>query len=276
MPLRWRDRLRSDPLRLPWGIRYVINLEEVATARGTTPVSGGLRLTWYRDRSNAVLPPPVRAGDQIEVLARAFPVRNFGDPGSFDFRWYMALQGIHLQGTLRSDELMTVNGRPRPSCLEYLARARGDLLRSLDELFAHRPEQAALTRAMLLRDRSFVERDRVVEYKETGVYHVLVLAGLHVAALTAFLFWLRRALRLNLVWTTLFTLVVLAGYLGIVEDRPPILRAALMAGIYLCARLFYRRVDLLNIAAPSTLVILIAQPLKIQTRAFFFPTPQLA
>jgi predicted membrane metal-binding protein len=44
---------------------------------------------------------------------------------------------------------------------------------------------------MLLGDRSFVERDRVVDYQKTGVYHVMVLAGLHVGALAAFFCGLR-------------------------------------------------------------------------------------
>ena len=102
---------------------------------------------------------------------------------------------------------------------------------------------------MLLGDRSFVDHDRVVEYQQTGVYHVLVLAGLHVGALTAFFIWAGRRLRLALFSRTLLTLIALAAYVGIVEDRPPILRAALMAAIYLSARLLYRRMDLLNMAA---------------------------
>ena len=32
VPLRWQGRLRSDPLRLPWGIRYDIDLEQVQSA----------------------------------------------------------------------------------------------------------------------------------------------------------------------------------------------------------------------------------------------------
>ena len=43
--LRWRGRLRSDPLALPWGTRYEINIHEVETAAGVMPVSGGLRVT---------------------------------------------------------------------------------------------------------------------------------------------------------------------------------------------------------------------------------------
>ncbi len=121
---------------------------------------------------------------------------------------------------------------------------------------------------MLLGDRSFVDHDRVVEFQKTGVYHVLVLAGLHVGALTAFFIWAGRRLRLGLLPTTLLTLLALAAYAGIVEDRPPIVRAVLMAALYLSARLLFRRMDLLNIASLSALVILAARPSEISDRKF--------
>jgi competence protein ComEC len=266
--LRWRGRLRADPLELPWGTRYEINLDEVESAGSAMPVSGGLRLTSYAREANADVLPQARAGDRVEVLARALPIRNFGNPGSFDFRGYLALQGIQLQGTLRNDQLLTILEHPRPTISERLARARGRLLRSINTLFVSRPDEAALARAMLLGDRSFVEHDRVVEFQQTGVYHVLVLAGLHVGALTAFFIWAGRRLRVGLLSRTLITLVVLAAYVGIVEDRPPILRAALMAALYLSARLLYRRMDLLNVAALSALGILAARPSEISDASF--------
>ena len=46
--LRWRGRLRGDPLQLPWGTRYEIDLDEVESSAGVTPVTGGLRLTSYQ------------------------------------------------------------------------------------------------------------------------------------------------------------------------------------------------------------------------------------
>jgi competence protein ComEC len=266
--LRWRGRLREDPLALPWGTRYEINLDEVESAAGITPVSGGLRVTSFAAEPNAVALPEARAGDHVEVLARALPVRNFGNPGSFDFRGYLAQQGLYLQGTLRNGQLLTILGHPRLTISERLARVRGRLLRSINDLFISRPDEAALARAMLLGDRSFVEHDRVVEFQQTGVYHVLVLAGLHVGALTMFLVWAGRRLHLALIPRTLLTLTALAAYVGIVEDRPPILRAALMAALYLFARLLYRRMDLLNVAALSALAILAARPSEITDASF--------
>jgi competence protein ComEC len=266
--LRWRGRLHMDPLALPWGTRYEINLEGVETAAGLMAVRGGLRVTSYAEAQNAAAAPIARAGDRVEVLVRALPVRNFGNPGSFDERGYLALQGIHLQGALRNNQLLTILDHPRLTLSESLARARGRLLRSINGLFVSRPDEAALARAMLLGDRSFVEHDRVVEFQQTGVYHVLVLAGLHVGALTAFFIWAGRRLHLPLISRTLLTLLVLAVYVGIVEDRPPILRAALMAALYLSARLLYRRMDLLNVAALSALGILAVRPSEIRDASF--------
>jgi len=261
--LRWRGRLRGDPLKLPWGTRYEVNLDEVESAAGVTPVVGGLRLTYYKPESSGADLPPARAGDRIEVLVRAAPIRNFGDAGSFDYRGYLALRNIQLQGAVRNAELLTIAGHPRLTLADRLARARGRFLDSLNQLFASQPEQAALARAMLLGDRSFVERDRVVEFQKTGVYHVLALAGLHVGALAVFFLWVGKRLRITLSSRIVLTLFALAGYASIVEDRPPIVRAVLMAAVFLTGKLLYRRLDLLNVAAISALAILAARPSEI-------------
>src|SRR5579863_2708 len=210
--LRWRGRLRGDPLQLPWGIRYEINLNEVESSTGVTPVAGGLRLTYYSEESAGAEPPSARAGDDIEALVRARTVNNYGDPGSFDFRGYLARQNIQLQGALRNGHLLTIVDHPRLTLSDRFARARGRLLSSLNDLFASRPHEGALARAMLLGDRSFVERDHVVDFTKTGVYHVLVLAGLHVGALAAFFLWAGRRLRLGLLSRILLTLLALTSY----------------------------------------------------------------
>jgi competence protein ComEC len=53
---------------------------------------------------------------------------------------------------------------------------------------------------MLLGDRSFLDRSESVNFQKTGVFHVLVIAGLHVGAFAAFLFWLARRLKLSRFW----------------------------------------------------------------------------
>ena len=267
-PLRWRGRLREDPMALPWGRRYDIDLEQVEQAGETVPVSGGLRVNLYGEAHADDQLQSLRAGDRVEVLVKARPPRNFLDPGAFDLRSFLARQKVDLTGSLRSGELLQLIDRPRPTLSQRLARARGALLVRLDALFPGQPARAAVLRAMLLGDRSFVDSEVVTAFQITAAYHVLVVAGLHVGALVVFLFWICRGLRLPIGVTTLVTLGVLAAYVGVVQDRPPILRAALMAAFYLCARPLFRRVELLNTIALAALVLLFWKPSSLTESSF--------
>jgi competence protein ComEC len=266
--LRWRGRLREDPMVQPWGRRYEISLEEVEVAGAALPTYGGLRVNLYGEENRAEAPENLRAGDRVEALVRARPPRNFLDPGAFDVRGYLARQKIDLVGSLRSGELLRLIDHPRPTFFERLARARGELFARVDSLFAVQPERAAVLRAMLLGDRSFVDSNVVTAFQKTGAYHVLVVAGLHVGAITVFFFWLGRRLRFSAAATSLFALCALVAYVGIVQDRPPVLRAALVAAFYLCARPLFRRIELLNTVALAALAILIWKPSSLADSSF--------
>jgi competence protein ComEC len=270
-PLRWQGRLREDPMNLPWGRRYEMNLEQVEIAGSSVAVSGGMRLNLYGEPSAPGIdaaPPDLRAGDRVEALVKARPPRNFEDPGAFDLRGYLAGQKIDLTGSLRGGELLQRVGRPKPTLSQRLAHVRGNMLARLDSLFPGQPQRAAVLRAMLLGDRSFVDSDVVTAFQKTSAYHVLVVAGLHVGALVVFLFWLCRKLRFPTGLTSVVTLAALAAYVGIVQDRPPILRAALMAALYLCARPLFRKIELLNTVALAALVILAWKPSSLADSSF--------
>jgi competence protein ComEC len=266
-PVRWRGVLNDEPTHLPWGTGYELKLDSIAAPEGIIPVQGGVRFTLYADEPNEPL-PDVHAGERVEILGLAHLPRQFKNPGSFDHRAYLARQDIDLTGTLRNAHLLTKLDSPPPSLWHRLARVRHKLRERLDALLASRPTESAVLRAMLLGDRTFLERADTVAFQKNGTYHVLVVAGLHVTALVVFVYWACRRLRLLLSATVLSALVLLIAYVAIVEDRPPIFRAALMATIVLLGRLLYRRLDLLNTAAMAALIILIASPQALSDPSF--------
>ena len=144
---------------------------------------------------------------------RARPPRDFLDPGAFDARGYLAGQGIDLTGSLRS----ATSAARRSSRTDFSAAPRARPRRPprpSRRAFRAQPQQAALLRAMLLGDRSFVDSEIVVAFQKTAAYHVLVVAGLHVGALAAIIFWLCRRLRFSIAITSLITLRRARGLRG--------------------------------------------------------------
>jgi competence protein ComEC len=267
-PLRWRGRLRETPMELPWGRRVTIDLEGVQVGEGFVPVTGGMRANLYLNGRTEDIADDFLAGDRVQVLMKARQPRDFMDPGAFDVRGYLARQRIDLTGTLRSGELVEYLGdSPLPWRYRF-AVIRGDLLTRIDSLFPDHPDRAAVLRAMLLGDRSFVDNGIVQAFQKTSAYHVLVIAGLHVGALIVFLLWFGKKLHLGRLATAVITLAALAAYVGVVEDRTPILRAALIAAFYLCARPLFRRIDLLNTIAVAALALLIWKPSSLTDSSF--------
>jgi competence protein ComEC len=266
-PLRWHGHLRDEPTRLPWGYGYEIEISGVEFEGARHSVRGGLRLSFTASPDGAP-PPGLHAGEDVAVLTEAKQPQVFRDEGAFDRRAYLAQQNIDLVATLRAPELIERVGSPTPSFGTVLARARRRLRDEIDELFAGTPEVAAVLRAMLVGDRSFVDRTEATDFQKTGVFHVLVVAGLHVGAIAFALYWVGRKLRLSRVWTMLFTLSMLGAYVAVVEQRAPVLRAAMMAAMVVLGGFFFRRLELLNSAALAALLLLAAKPLALRDSSF--------
>jgi len=283
-PLRWHGVLKDEPTRLPWGYGYEVALSGVDYEGALLPVQGGLRFSYAPPQgdggnpgtkipltgsaSKGFAPMEVHAGDEISVIAAARLPQIFRDEGAFDRRAFLAGQGVDLVGTLRAAELLELVTVARPSVGEFVARTRARLRDEVDELFGMRPDVAGVLRAMLLGDRNFVERAAATDFQRTGVFHVLVVAGLHVAAIGAVLFWIGRRLRLPIGVITAAMILSLIGYVAIVEQRPSVLRAALMVAMVAVGKLWFRRLDLLNSAAVAALILLVAKPLLILDGSF--------
>jgi competence protein ComEC len=266
-PLRWRGTLRDEPTKLPWGYGLEMELAGVDYANTPLTVVGGLRLSFSPQPEESPL-PALHAGDEVTVVAQAKRPQVFRDEGAFDRRAYLATQGVDLVAPLRSPRLIQPLSAAPLSARTVLARIRHRLRNEVDQLFAGQPEAAAVLRAMLLGDRSFVERDEAVDFQKTGVFHVLVVAGLHVGALAFFLYWTGRKLRLSRSTTMVFTLTFLFAYVAVIEQRPPVLRAAMMAAIVVLGGFFYRRLEVLNSAAIAALALLVGQPQALHDSSF--------
>jgi len=212
--------------------------------------------------------PELHAGDEFAVLTAARLPLLYKDAGAFDRREFLSQQNIHVQATLRASALLQKIGTPPASLETQLARWRGNLRNELDAFFPASPEVAGILRAMLLGDRAFIDRTESQDFQKTGVFHVLVVAGLHVGALAFFLFWLTRRLRLPHTLATLVILLALFAYIAVVEQRPPVLRAGLMTAIVVLGTFFYRRLELLNSAALAALILLVAKPKAVVDTSF--------
>ena len=200
----------------------------------------------------------LRYGQRIRFLAALNLPRNYKNPGAFDYAGYLRDEGIIATTSVKYSEIEIVPGFAGNRTSFYLAQIRGSILRKIDSLW---PEQAAaLLDAMVLGEKSFIERPARVEFQRSGTYHMLIVAGLHVGILAMFTLWLFRRLGCADFTAGALTVVIILIYATLTREGSPVWRAALMLTVYLVTRFLYRRRAVLNAMGTAALVLMVANP----------------
>lgn len=273
-PIRLEGVLISAPLRTPYGLQFDIQATRVEAdnpeAGGRTrPVTGKVRLRLETSGDPAawsqIESMRLQYGDSIRALARLRQPRSYRNPGSFNFRWWMeSIEDIWWDGTIKNPLLL--EQLPRPGGLgvgNLISAIRQRLVNAIDALYPpwSRDERyGAVLKAVLVGERASLDSDTIENFRASGLYHLLVIAGLHIGLLALIANFLLRRFPLGATARSIALLLFLLGYAALVEQRSSTLRATLMILAYLVARLLYRERVLLNAIGLAALVLLLERP----------------
>ena len=210
---------------------------------------------------DGVEPPDLHYGQRVEFEARIRPTRNFQNPGAFDYEAYLARSNIYWTASIPAGaRLSVVPGRCGSNFSSAIFALRTAALHRIERLYAGNPYAIGMMEATLIGETRKLEGIWTDHFRRTGTYHMLVIDGLHITVLAAFLLFLLRlcfvpeleALAMTAAGAWLYALV--SGW------NAPAVRAAGGFTLYVVARYFYRRGRFLNLLAVAAIVYLIADP----------------
>lgn len=221
---------------------------------------------WQRTGSTVIgiFPPEI----QIAGYGSCFTAQGTLEPpdpplleGEFDYRNYLQRKGIHYLFRIRK----AVPDGERFSVLQLLLRIRDRLLRSLTSA-QKRPEERALSAALLFGCRQGISRETRTAFIESGSIHILTVSGLHIGMFAAavFLLLLPLPFRLRMVLTPLITLL----YAFSTGMQMPALRAVLMLFCWCIPRAFLLRSSGLNSVLLAGALLLLWNPYQLKDAGF--------
>lgn len=134
------------------------------------PAQGGIEL-----RGGRQYQPPA-PGQIISANLRPRPVLNFANPGSPDWQWLRAQEGIYASANLNNKSAMRVIGQYNSPeiVLEKIRRQWSALLDSLPP-----GDSRGLIRALTLGQRAEASPQLKNAFAELGIAHLLAISGLH-------------------------------------------------------------------------------------------------
>jgi competence protein ComEC len=267
-PVVLEGRLREDAAPGESGVTLALQVERWTVGEQVHAASGGVRLTVGGTLGVGQV-GQWRAGRPIRVPALLHEPGRYQDPGIPDGRLALGRKGTALVGSVKSGALVEVLGHgswAAEACATVRALARAAISRHV----APRDTQsAAIVIAILIGDRVGLDDEVQRRLQEAGTYHVIAISGGNIAILAGLMLWLLRVAGAGDRATSWMTMVVLIGYAAVVGGGASVVRATVMAVIYLAARQAGHRSVPVNALAVTCAVVLLATPDAIADVAFW-------
>ena len=249
--------------------RFVLVADSILGSGGAVAVDGRARVTLkpspWTEQTGVF--PDVHQGDRVRLRGALQSAPGLRNPGGFDYGAYLSRRGICCTLYVGDPDHATVTGSNRGTVQRVLVSVRSHIHRQVRR-YVSSDGGRAVVRALLLGDRSRItdaQRDR---FAKTGLMHLLAVSGLHVFLVGMVLYALLRPLlmRFRLRWRTVevvravLTVVVLGFYMFLTGGRPSVVRAVIMAALFIGGVFFQRSAHSLNTLGVAALVLLALRP----------------
>ena len=234
------------------------------------PVKGKIRLTVSGDA------PHLSTGDRIDFRGKIRSIRNFSNPGGFDYQRYMAFKKVWGSAYVSGYKLTLIQKNTVKGVGAIISGARHRISDLIDQIGDK--ERQGVLKALIVGDRNAISPKLRKAFNRVGAGHLLAISGLHIGiiAMASFLFfkWILSHIRFFLLnaWTkkgaVILSMVPVLVYGLLSGMSPSTQRAVIMVIVFLTAFLFEREHDLINTLAIAAMIILIVHPPSVFSISF--------
>ena len=276
--LEWDARERIRCARFPEGA--VVEGEIVARVVAA-PERGQRGDRWLRVRVEAEgapsaldarlvvpAPPPddaarfdaLRRGDRVRAWCRLRPpAAGPGRDGTVARRRTWS-QGLDATGSVKSSRLIETIDVGADGVLRRIDRARASGRATLDRALGASTPARGVIGAMILGDRGLLDDETQRALRDSGLVHILSISGLHTALTIMLLVALLRRSGRGPAGVALVGCLSIVAFTAFVGGGASVLRAAVMLGVGLLARVTGRDLDGLSALALASSLLVAAIP----------------
>ncbi len=262
---KWRivGLIDESPIINKDRLKFILQVRTLGEDKDNTfPVTGKIRVT---ARGNF---PDISIGDKVSFTGKIRSIRNFNNPGGFDYKKYMAFKKIWGTSYVRGKDLIVIKRNSGKGIDKTIADARSrisDLIDSTGE-----GDNRGVLKALIIGDKNSISKNLKESFNRAGVGHILAISGLHIGIvatvaffffkwiLSYFKYFLWNALTIKIAAVLSLFPVVIYGLLS--GMSPSTQRAVIMVTVFLMTFLFEREHDSINTLAIAAMIILVVHP----------------
>lgn len=237
---------------------FYLKLDRIKTAGGWIDAGGVVRVQVDEPTPN------LHPGDTVSAYCWLYRFDGPTNPGQFDLAAHLARRNIYVGASVPSNEAIERQKNARQGLLRLVhARFRRAVAEALLPGPAAVDDPHGLAAALLLGERSGIDRRTYEAFRRTGLLHFISLSGMHLGIFAGLVWWVGKAAGLMKPGRAILCIVATTAFLLAVPARAPTVRAAVIVWAFCVAILVRRRTNALNSLCLAAMILLLIRPTQV-------------
>lgn len=261
-------RVLEHPIHNARSTRFDLESQALILDGDSIVVVGTVRVSLLQSRWGPHISfPPLSVGDIVSLRGRLRPPPSRRNPADFDYGNYLKYRDIHATFSVYDATAISLVDS-RLTRLESVVLPVQSYIRTQVDRWTYSEDAKTLSLALLLGDRGGLNEEARDQLARTGLMHLLAVSGLHVFLVGMVLYGVLKPflLRLGARWhiaegiRASVTIALLLLYMLVSGASPSVVRAVIMASLFIGGMVLQRTSHLLNTLGVAALVLLLISP----------------
>jgi competence protein ComEC len=249
-------------------MKLIINSDSISLLSKTIAVDGKVMISIFKNKYSAQRSKRLEYGDYVEVTGNLEALPHRRNPGEFDYGEYLKLHDIEASFTSFGFDKINCIGSTSPDFYKknIIYPVKKYSLKKIDEYMGG--DEGEFMKGLVLGDRSNISKEIRESFVNDGISHIIAVSGLNVVYVLIIISIFLQLFSINNLYKTLIMVVTLLFYMNLTGNTPSIIRATVMACVYMLSLHVERKTISVNIVSFAALIILIIDPRQLFDAGF--------
>ena len=247
--------IMSNPEEKEYKNTYEIKVVQIENIENKTKSNKSLNLLCNIKKQDNI---SLKYGDKIEFTSIYELPSTKRNEGGFDYMQYLKTKKISGIVDVSLNEIKVIEENKAPLIKTIMHNLKNSLIAKITQILPK--DTAGICIGLLLGDKTLISEEIQNNFKQSSLSHMLAISGAHISYILLGITTFLHILKFHKRWSKIIVIVFLIFFMALVGFTPSVTRACIMSIISLLAGILFRKPNIYQNLAISSIIILLINP----------------